>query len=267
MDQVNEITLLEIILIGMLGMFLLGFGVVAFFIVYQRRLLKQQEANQQIRENYQKDLLKASIDSQEKERLRIAEALHDEIGALLTTTKLHLGQIKADTPKPKLNERLDSANEILTESLQSVRHIALNLKPPVLETLGLVAAVRSLIRKINTSGQVEITCDGPGELTIPPEESLGCYRIIQELLQNGLKHAQASTMELEIEQHGRSVIIGYRDNGIGFDFDKKASSHEGLGLRNIESRLNLMEGSIRAEKLNGKGTHLILETHKAPVHD
>ncbi|GAB5522227.1 MAG: hypothetical protein Roseis2KO_00990 [Roseivirga sp.] len=268
MGETSEITLLEIILIGMLGMFLLGFAVVAFFIVYQRRLLKQQEANQQIKEDYQKNLLRASIDSQEKERQRIAEALHDEVGALITTSKLHIGQIKPDTPEAKLQERLSSATEILTETLQSVRQISLNLKPPVLEALGLVAAIRSLIQKINNSGQVEITCHGPDELMIPAEESLGCYRIVQELLQNGLKHAGATEIELSIQQIGRSIQIDYQDNGIGFDFAKMASSDQGLGLRNIESRLNLLNGTISPQPRTGGGTHLKIETFKPDTaHD
>lgn len=268
MAEPDQITLLEIILIGMLGMFLLGFGVVTFFIVYQRRLLKQQEANQQAQEGYQRNLLKASIESQEKERLRIAEALHDEIGALLTTTKLHIGQIKPDTPKIKMAERLASATDILTETLQSVRHIALNLKPPVLETLGLVAAVRSLIYKINSSEQVVIHCEGPNELFIPSEESLGCYRIVQELLQNGLKHAQATEIFLEIQQVGRGITIQYHDNGIGFDFTKMVASGKGLGLRNIESRLNLLNGSISTIATPDKGTHLKIETFKPSLtHD
>lgn len=266
MGEPDQITLLEIILIGMLGMFLLGFGVVTFFIVYQRRLLKQQEVNQQIKEDYQKNLLKASIESQEKERQRIAEALHDEVGALITTTKLHIGQIKPDMPTVKLTERLGSATDILTETLQSVRQISLNLKPPVLEALGLAAAIRSLIQKINTSGQIEITCDGPDELMIPAEESLGCYRIIQELLQNGLKHAQATEINLDIQQIGRSVQIDYQDNGIGFDFAKMAASDQGLGLRNIESRLNLLNGTISSESRPGGGTHLRIDTFK-PTHN
>ncbi len=262
MGETSEITLLEIILIGMLGMFLLGFGVVAFFIVYQRRLLKQQEANQQIKEDYQKNLLKASIESQEKERQRIAEALHDEVGALITTSKLHIGQIKPNTSEAKMKERLSSATDILTETLQSVRQISLNLKPPVLEALGLVAAIRSLIQKINTSGQIEIICNGPDELMVPPEESLGCYRIIQELLQNGLKHAKASEITLDIQQIGRSIQIDYQDNGIGFDFTKMAASDQGLGLRNIESRLNLLNGTISPQFRPGGGTHLRIETFK-----
>lgn len=268
MGEATEIRLVEIILIGMLGMFLLGFGVVAFFIVYQKRLLKQQEASQQIKEDYQKNLLKASIESQEKERQRIAEALHDEVGALITTTKLHIGQIKPDMPKPKMTERLTSATDILTETLQSVRQISLNLKPPVLEALGLVAAVRSLIQKINTSEQIEIFCDGPDELMVPPDESLGCYRIIQELLQNGLKHAKATEIELSIQQIGRSIQIDYQDNGIGFDFNKMAESDQGLGLRNIESRLNLLNGTITpVDKPNG-GTHLKIETFRpTPAND
>ncbi|MCE7996095.1 MAG: sensor histidine kinase [Roseivirga sp.] len=263
MGETSEVNLVEIILIGMLGMFLLGFAVVAFFIVYQRRLLKQQEANQQIKEEYQKNLLRASVDSQEKERQRIAEALHDEVGALITTSKLHIGQIKPDTPEAKLTERLSSATDILTETLQSVRQISLNLKPPVLEALGLVAAIRSLIQKINTSGKVEISCSGPDELMVPAEESLGCYRIVQELLQNGLKHAQATEIELDIQQIGRSIQIDYQDNGIGFDFDKMASSDKGLGLRNIQSRLNLLNGTISAQNRPDGGTHLRIETFKS----
>lgn len=246
-------------MIGMLGMFLLGLAVVVFFVVYQRRLLRQQELNQQIKEEYQKDLLRATVDSREKERHRIAESLHDEIGALLTTSKLHLGQIKPSSAQNTVEERVQSSLDIISETIQSVRQISHDLKPPVLESLGLVAAIRSLIGKV--AGEVTVSCDGPEGLTIPPDESLGCYRIIQELLQNALKHAQATEIHFDIRQSGRSLIIDYRDNGVGFDIARLNGKDAGLGLRNIESRLNLMEGHMEKVDNDAPGTHLIIKTY------
>ena len=243
----------------MLGMFFLGLAVVVFFVAYQRRLLKQQELNQQIKEEYQKDLLRATVESREKERHRIAESLHDEIGALLTTSKLHLGQIKPESEQNTIKDRVQSSLDIITETIQSVRQISHDLKPPVLESLGLVAAVRSLISKVN--GTVSVTCEGPEDLKIPAEESLGCYRIIQELLQNALKHAQATEISFNIKQTGRSLFIEYRDNGVGFDRDKLNGKDAGLGLRNIDSRLNLMEGHMEMASTDQPGTHLIIKTY------
>lgn len=265
MGPTNEITLLEIVLIGMLGMFLLSLAVVSFFIVYQRRLLRQQEQNQKMQEEHQQKLLRASVESQEKERHRIAESLHDEIGALLTTTKLHLGQIKPNADAATLKERVDTSVSIIGETLQSVRQISHDLKPPVLETLGLLAAIRSLISKANVSDETAITCEGPDELVIPADESLGLYRIVQELLQNALKHAQASNVHFAIRQSGKSVIIHYTDDGVGMK-ETAMTAGGGLGLRNIESRLNLMEGSI--EILNQTpGTHLKIKTHSKHEHE
>lgn len=246
-------------------MFLLGLGVVVFFVVYQRRLLRQQEQNQKMKEEYQQNLLRSSVESQEKERLRIAESLHDEIGALLTTTKLHLGQIKPTLDENTLKERVGTSVEIISETLQSVRQISHDLKPPVLETLGLVAAVRSLISKANVSDETEITCEGPDELVIPSEESLGLFRIIQELLQNALKHAQASQIHFAIRQTGSSVYIDYTDDGVGMKASQ-LTGEAGLGLRNIESRLNLMEGSIEVQQVT-KGTHLKIKTHSKTETD
>ncbi len=259
MAESSEITLVEVVLVGMLGMFLLSLGVVSFFIVYQRRLLRQQEQNQKMQEEYQQNLLRASVESQEKERHRIAESLHDEIGALLTTTTLHLGQIKPSLNEETLKARVGTSVDIISETLQSVRQISHDLKPPVLETLGLVAAIRSLISKANVSDETEITCEGPDELIIPSDESLGLYRIVQELLQNALKHAQASQIHFAIRQTGSSVFIDYTDDGVGMKATQ-LNGDAGLGLRNIESRLNLMEGQIEAVDA-AKGTHLKIKTH------
>lgn len=249
----------------MLGMFLLGLSVVVFFIVYQRRLLRQQEQNQQLQQEHQQKLLRASVESQEKERHRIAESLHDEIGALLTTTKLHLGQINPGISSETLSERVTSSMDIITETLQSVRQISHNLKPPVLETLGLVAAVRSLIKKANVSDETEITCQGPDELMISTDDALGCFRIIQELLQNALKHSQATAIHFDIRQSGHSVIIDYSDNGIGLPADK-LNGDGGLGLKNIESRLNLMDGFMEMVDTDNPGTHLKIKTHGKDEH-
>ena len=249
----------------MLGMFLMGLAVVVFFVVYQRRLLRQQEQNQKMQEEYQQQLLRASVESQEKERLRIAESLHDERGALLTTTKLHLGQIKPALDEKTLKERVNTSVDIISETLQSVRQISHDLKPPVLETLGLVAAVRSLISKANVSDETQVTCEGPDELVIPSDESLGLFRIIQELLQNALKHARASQIHFAIRQTGSSVYIDYTDDGVGMKATQ-LTGEAGLGLRNIESRLNLMEGSIEAQEVS-KGTHLKIKTHAKTESD
>jgi len=265
MATTQEITLLEIVLIGMLGMFVLSLGVVSFFIVYQRRLLRQQEQNQKMQEEHQQKLLRASVESQEKERHRIAESLHDEIGALLTTTKLHLGQIKPKLDEKTLKERVGTSVEIISETLQSVRQISHDLKPPVLETLGLLAATRSLISKANVSEATEVTCEGPEDLVIPLDESLGLYRIVQELLQNALKHAQASQIHFSIRQTGKSVYIDYTDDGVGMK-STQLNGDAGLGLRNIESRLNLMEGIIEVADAD-QGTHLKIKTHAKTESD
>ncbi|MBG6133463.1 signal transduction histidine kinase [Aquimarina sp. EL_43] len=243
MGEPEEAVALKVIIIGMVVIFLLSLSVIIFFILYQRRLLAQQEKHQKIESDYQKELLKTSIISQEEERSRIAKELHDDVGAMLTTTKLYFGQITPELPPEELKGIAEKMSSFFDDMIQSVRSISQDLRPVVLEKLGLVEATQSLVQTINDSGKIKVHFKNNTIKTIAKSKELNLYRIIQELITNTLKHAEASAIYVELKNEGNSLIILYEDDGKGLK-QKNLLHKKGLGLKNIESRLSVLSGKI-----------------------
>ncbi|WP_108867684.1 sensor histidine kinase [Aquimarina aquimarini] len=243
MGEPEEAIALKIIIIGMIVIFLLSLSVIMFFILYQRRLLAQQQKHQKIESDYQKELLKTSIASQEEERSRIAKELHDDVGAMLTTTKLYFGQITPELPPDELENIAHKTSSFLDDMIHSIRSISQDLRPVVLEKLGLIEAVESLRQTINDSGKIKVSVKNNTTKTIVKSKELNLYRIIQELITNTLKHADASAIQIKLKNEEDSLIIVYKDNGKGLQ-QKNLLHKKGLGLKNIESRLSILSGNI-----------------------
>ena len=233
----------KIIIIGMLVIFSLALSVIVFFIIYQKRLLAQQKKHQKLESDYQKELLKTSISSQEEERSRIAKELHDDVGAMLTTTKLYFGQISPQLPAKELEEITVKMSGFFDDMIQSIRSISQDLRPVILEKLGLIEAIHSLVQTIQDSGKMKVIFKNNTTQSISKSKELNLYRIIQELITNTLKHALASVIQLELKNENNSLVILYEDNGKGLN-KKNLILKRGLGLKNIESRLSILSGNI-----------------------
>ncbi|MDH7446205.1 sensor histidine kinase [Aquimarina sp. 2201CG14-23] len=243
MGESEEAITLKIIIIGMVVIFLLSLSVIVFFIIYQRRLLAQQKKHQKIESDYQKELLKTSIQSQEEERTRIAKELHDDVGAMLTTTKLYMGQIEPELAPEELTSIVNKIGGFFDDMIRSVRGISQDLRPVVLEKLGFSEAVDSLVQTVRDSGKIKISFVDSTTQNIAKTKELNLYRIIQELITNTLKHAEASNIYIEMKNHDNILILVYEDDGKGLD-QKQLQYRKGLGLKNIESRLSILSGTI-----------------------
>ncbi len=242
---------------GMLGMFILSLGVIFFFMAYQRKILKQQKEHQEKEAEYQQELLRANFQSQERERNRIGKDLHDEVGALLTTTKLYFQHLDPKTAPERFTEVKAKAFSLLEESMSTVRRVSHDLRPVVLERLGLVEAILNVVDKINSSDQVEVIFEHALSTEPTGEDALNWYRIIQELFNNTLKHAGATIITLNLKNQQDELILVYKDNGKGFSEDSDIK--HGLGLQNIRSRVSLMGGSVEFKEEVQHGFEAILK--------
>lgn len=254
MGESETTVTLQIIIIGMVMLFVLALSVILFFIIYQRRLLAQQKKHQQIAADYQKELLGVAIESQEKERTRIGKELHDDVGALLTTTKLYLSQVSPELSSEELTTTTEKMRSLFDNMIQAVRNISQDLRPVILEKLGLKEAVESLVQTINDVGTINATFSDYSTSSIAKVDELNVYRIIQELINNTLKHAIAPNLSITFSNEGKNLKIIYEDDGIGLQ--QEYLNQKGIGLKNIESRLSVIEGTIsfNAQKTGMKAT-------------
>ena len=261
MEEAATISITEVILIAMLAMFLLSMGVVFFFLGYQKRLLNQQKEHQAKEAEYQQQLMRANLLSQEKERNRIGKDLHDSVGSMLTTARLYFKQVRKDASDEQFDGLKSKALEILDETMTSVRRVSHDLKPVVLEEMGLAEAISNMVDQINDAGLLHVDYEYDMVADLDKEYELNWFRIVQELVNNTLKHSGAQQIDMRLSIGSSKVLFQYTDDGKGMD---SKSSNAGLGLKNIESRLQLMQGKMTLNEGSGTGLSLSLSSDTKP---
>ena len=204
-------------------------------------------------------LLINTIETEERERRRFSEDLHDGLGPLLSTIRIHLELIQArQNQQNEQNELIRTASDLLDDAISSARDIANNLTPNILRDFGIQEALKGYIQKINSIGamQIDFVADELIE-RYPGYVEMALYRICLELINNSLKHAKASYVKISISGDEQNLNFRYYDDGIGFNANEAISVNDtGLGLSNIISRIKSINGEYRIKSKKGQGFEL-----------
>lgn len=194
---------------------------------------------------------KSLVEGQEEERKRIARELHDGLGVLLSTTKMHFSALKIASPENK--PLFDKATQLLDQASTDVRRISHNMMPGLLTKLGLYEAVEDLFENLADNQELSVICNITGEQErLPENKEIMLYRVIQEMVNNTLKYAQAKNLEMQIQILPSKLDISYSDDGIGFDVEEKIES-QSIGLKSIQSRINFLNGTVQIDSKPGNG--------------
>ena len=249
------------IYVGVAGMSVLAMFIIVFFLIYQRRLLKEQQKANKLEKEYQKTLISAGIQAQEEERTRIARDLHDSVGGLLSATKMHLQQLDSGQNAQQLSYWRSKALVAIDENISNVREITQNLMPQSLQRLGLVPAVDGLCKQIRGFDLLNIRYESNLERRFAPEREVSVFRILQELTNNTIKHANASEIKIHFHFSDSCLRLTYFDNGKGFEKNnlRAISTESGLGLKNIQSRIDFINGTFDFYTAPGEGVQAIIE--------
>lgn len=250
-QRVLNSTLVVILIITVLGI------VALIFLRRQQKLIAHQQAviaQQQIRQLELKSL-RAMIEGQEGERSRIARDLHDGLGIQLSRIKLfveaHQEQLPASVREP--------LNQFLDEACTETRLISSNLRPYALSTFGLIPALEDLVQKLNLVNQTKLVLEHYGEIPALGDEALVMlYRVVQELLNNALKHAHANTITVQIMANDEILLVSADDDGQGYDFGDHAATTKGNGIANIQSRIAYLGGQVMWQSEAGRGTSVMI---------
>jgi signal transduction histidine kinase len=247
--------ILVLVLLGMTGAIILACSVIFFFLRYQRRFLRQREELQRKELKHREHLLHTVIQSQEEERLRISRDLHDHIGSNLSNLRMSVNAIQKLEPSiPQLQIATEDYKVSIDHIINDVRNISHSLFPPALALWGFKATLEDLCHHTCTSSGIDIVLNDRTDGILDQmssDGSLALYRVIQELLNNTLKHAKAKKVSIETSIIGDRISIVYADDGIGASFTEE--KRKGIGMYSIESRLQMIEANYTIDTSPGNG--------------
>ncbi len=201
----------------------------------------------------------AMIAGQEKERQRIANDLHDDLGGLMANVKLHFNYLQERTKDDK-EGLFEKTNRLLDEAYNKIRAIAHAKNSGVIAKQGLLKAVEQMAEKVSSANRISITVKDFGlDNRLENSLELTLFRIIQELITNIIKHANATTANIHLTNHGDTLNILVEDNGVGFNSKRTAWSEKGMGLKSIDKRIAHLDGTFHVESEPGKGATVIID--------
>lgn len=213
--------------------------------------LKLRDAFAQVR-----SLAGTAEKSREAERTRIAREIHDELGQALTGVKMDLAWVRSRLPHDgAIQERFDAMGGLLEDAVQIGRRISSDLRPGVLDDLGLVAALQWQAREFTKRTGIAVRIDAPEDVPVPDERATAAFRICQEALTNVSRHSAATRVQIEVTGHDQTLSLVIRDNGKGFEMTRKEGS---FGLMGMQERAQTWGGKVRVESAVGAGTTVTL---------
>lgn len=223
-------------------------------ITEQKHLEREMYQQEKTRQN---QIAQAAVLAQEKERAEIGKELHDNVSQLLTTTKLYLEMLRQKMDDNPI-DLIDRGTKHINTVIKEIRNLSRSLVPASIDDLGLIASVNDLVESYQALGSMDLTFTAPPDLEQGMEASLKLtlYRIIQEQLNNIIKHANATVVKVQFVKQDNLIQLVVTDNGKGFDIK---TIKKGMGLDNIRNRAELQNGSAKIESHPGEGCRLTIQ--------
>ena len=218
--------------------------------------LLQQQKLEKIRTEAQIRILNATLDGKETERKQIAETLHDSVSALLSSANLHLQACKKIFKGP-IPVEVDKSQNIIHEASQKIRDLSHTLVSSILLKFGLAYAIKDMAEKYSNS-QLEILYETQNIQRYDQDFEIKLHNIIQELINNTLKHSEATTASILLVEKDEKLLLSIKDNGKGFD-KLQVPKKDGLGINQIDARIHMMKGKFDIKSENNKGTLVTIE--------
>jgi signal transduction histidine kinase len=247
----REITIF-IVIANVILLIFIG-GIVVFITQYRKRRILQEAEKERINKMHQQELLSNQIEIQTQTMRDIGREIHDNVGQKLTLASIYSNQLSYENPAQ--NQKIEQISKLLNESLQDLRQLSKSLVQPQLAQYDLLALLNHEATQINQTGvKLKINTDLMS-IDLDFEKKNSVFRLLQEFIQNSLKHSKCRNIIVNIDKIDEKLRISIEDNGTGFDQNLKK---EGIGLSNMKRRANEIEASIELNSKVGKGTKLII---------
>lgn len=253
--SINDAEVIKVVTYTFLAFVLMTLVLIIFFYFSRKKILKYELGKKDLEIEHQKNMLHAVVFTQEEDRKRIAQDLHDDISSKLNVVSLNGHLLK--TPNLSNEEQSEIISNIILytkNALENSRRIAHDLLPPVLEKFGLNSGIEELVAEYNSTKAISVKYECKVSfVSLSFNHQLHVFRILQELLNNTVKHAEATNVYIEFITLESKIVCTYSDDGKGFD-ESKCELKKGIGMRNIESRIDFLNATLECNSIIGKGT-------------
>ncbi len=237
--------------------------ILLFSLIFIKRIFNIQKRIDDLRKENESRVLSAIIKTEESERQHFAKELHDSLGPLLSSVKLALSALAKEAGSTGNREVLDNTENLIDESISTLKEISNNLSPHILNNFGLLKAVKSFIDKLQIQDRPKIIVSSNIEnKRFAKNIEVVLYRVICELITNTLKHASAGQINIDLFVEPELLTLEYYDDGIGFDLERMEEENRGMGYSNIISRIKSINGNFQVitEPDEGMNVHIAVKT-------
>ncbi len=260
--MINDRELVSAIVYTFIAFILLTVSLLVFIYYSRKKIIQKEIEKKDIEIKYQKEMLNAAILTQEKERKRIARDLHDDISSKINIISLNSHFLTASNlSKVEITEITSNIIDVSAKVLESTRRISHDLLPPIFEEFGIHVAIEELCTNYSNSNSLKIVYQNSQKQAIFDEidknNHLHLFRILQELINNSIKHGNATKIKIKLDKKDEKRRVTYKDNGIGFEATRE-SLKKGLGMKNIESRVEFLNGEFKIESAIDQGVQVVL---------
>ncbi|MEA5110445.1 hypothetical protein SDC9_15372 [bioreactor metagenome] len=233
-------------------------------LIFIKRIFNIQKRMDDLRKANESRVLSAIMRTEENERLNFAKELHDGLGPLLSSVKMAVSTAHTGNNNPQNKEVMIHAEKLIDESITSLKEISNKLSPHVLNNFGLKKAVKSFITHMAPVDNLNINFDSNlGEKRYPYNTEVVLYRVICELINNSLKHAEARNIYITLMDEADGIRLDYLDDGIGFDSKILDIGEKGMGFANIRSRIKSLKGTIEIYSVPNEGVRVNVKIEKS----
>ncbi len=256
-SSIPEKELVAIILYISLFFIIVSVALIVFFYFSRKKIIQKELEKKDLILAHQKEQLRAILITQEEERKRIAQDLHDDISSKLNVVSLNSYLLtSANLTEKETKEITGNIINITAKALDNSRKIAHNLLPPVFDKFGLHAGVEELCEEFESCKSVKVSYQNKIDFNENEKDKhLHVFRILQELMNNSLRHGKASELSIIFDKVNGANGCFYKDNGVGFD-SENFQNQKGLGMKNIDSRISFLNGNINIKSDINKGVEV-----------
>jgi signal transduction histidine kinase len=234
---------------------LIGSFLLLLVFVFLRRQRKNQQEKEELKNRYERTLLKTQLEIQEQTFSYISQEIHDNIGQVLSLVRLNLNTFGTSFTV----EKLEQTDDLLGKAIKDLRDLSHNLQNNRIHNIGIIESIRQLLVSLEKTGRYKTSFAASDHFHIlDVNTDIILYRMIQEMINNIIKHAEATTIDVTINSEPEITTVRISDNGIGFDTSVLNEANSGIGLQNIANRARTINASVDIKSAVGEGTVITL---------